>query len=88
MKLWPAAEQRLYLANMLWSRLFCTFRSKPASVRHILCVKLDEIGDMATALHVFDHLRARYPEARISVLCKPFNAGLLKNQPKNPSASA
>ena len=81
MKGWPAAEQRLYLANMLWSRLLCTFRSKPASVRHILCVKLDEIGDMATALHVFDHLRARYPEAHISVLCKSFNAGLLKNQP-------
>jgi ADP-heptose:LPS heptosyltransferase len=73
MKLWPAAEQRLFLANMAWSRLLNALRGKPKQIRSILCVKLDEIGDMATALHVFGHLRRQFPEAEITLLCKPFN---------------
>lgn len=73
MKFWPAAEQRLYLANMVWSRLLNALRGKPKQIRSILCVKLDEIGDMATALHVFSHLRRQFPEAEITLLCKPFN---------------
>jgi ADP-heptose:LPS heptosyltransferase len=73
MKRWPVAEQRLFLANMAWSRLLNALRGKPKYIRSILCVKLDEIGDMATALHVFAHLRRQYPEAEITLLCKPFN---------------
>ncbi|MBU6324565.1 MAG: glycosyltransferase family 9 protein [Bacteroidetes bacterium] len=80
-RLLPDAEQRLYLANMLLSSLIRRLRRKQPDIRHILCVKLDEIGDMATCTHVFALLKKRYPEARLSVLCKPFNRELLAHDP-------
>jgi len=82
MKRWlPDAEQRLYLANMLLSSLIRRVRRKNPVIRDILCVKLDEIGDMATCTHVFALLKQRYPEARLSVLCNPFNKALLAHDP-------
>jgi ADP-heptose:LPS heptosyltransferase len=82
MKRWlPDAEQRLYLANMLLSSLIRRLRRKKPAVRHILCVKLDEIGDMATCTHVFSLLKQRFPEAKLTVLCKSFNRELLAHDP-------
>lgn len=47
----------------------------------ILCIKLDEIGDMVTALHVFEHLNNKFPKAEITVLCKPYCVSLIENNP-------
>ena len=46
-----------------------------------MVIKLDEIGDMTYALHVFDHLKQRYPSARLVLLCKPFVSPLVVHHP-------
>lgn len=75
-------EKHLYFANLLVSRFIsASKRADKLSPETILCVKWDEIGDMATSVHVFTLLRARYPDAEITVLCKPFVATMLENHP-------
>jgi ADP-heptose:LPS heptosyltransferase len=79
-------EKLLYAINALTSRMYSAFRKHPSmvdteSVKQIVCVKLDEIGDMVTALHVFDLLKLRFPNAQITVVCKPFVGSLLSNNP-------
>ena len=69
-------EKLLYAINALTSRMYSAFRKHPSmvdteSVKQIVCVKLDEIGDMVTALHVFDLLKLRFPNAQITVVCNP-----------------
>ncbi|MEY3982703.1 MAG: hypothetical protein RL160_260 [Bacteroidota bacterium] len=80
-RLFPDSEQRLFLANMLLSRLVRLLHRNTPLVNNILCVKLDEIGDMATCTHVFSLLKQRFPEAQLTVLCKPFNRELLTQDP-------
>lgn len=75
----PSKEQFLFVANLLTDKLFAMDRLK--DVRQILVVKLDEIGDMATATHVFALLKAAHPNAEITVLCKPFIQSLIENDP-------
>ena len=50
-------------------------------IKSILVVKWDEIGDMAAAVHVLGTLKSAYPEANITVLCKPFVASLIAGDP-------
>jgi ADP-heptose:LPS heptosyltransferase len=52
-----------------------------SSVKSILVVKWDEIGDMAAAVHVFGTLKSAYPDAKLTVLCKPFVASLIAGDP-------
>jgi ADP-heptose:LPS heptosyltransferase len=52
-----------------------------SSIKFILVVKWDEIGDMAAAVHVFGTLKSAYPEAKLTVLCKPFVASLIAGDP-------
>jgi heptosyltransferase-3 len=47
--------------------------SKSYPFKKILVVKLDEIGDVVTSLHVFYNLHDLYPNAKITLLCRPFN---------------
>jgi ADP-heptose:LPS heptosyltransferase len=49
--------------------------------KHILCIKQDEIGDICYALHLFDMLHRQFPDAKITLLCKPFAITLLNNNP-------
>lgn len=68
------------------SMLLSTFINKGVSLqqlqpREILCIKEDEIGDMCYALHVFDLLHQQYPDAKITLLCKPYSASLLQSNP-------
>ncbi len=51
------------------------------SIKSILVVKWDEIGDMAAAVHVFGTLKLAYPEAQLHVLCKPFVSTLIAGDP-------
>jgi ADP-heptose:LPS heptosyltransferase len=50
-------------------------------IKSILVVKWDEIGDMAAAVHVFVTLKSAYPDAKLTVLCKPFVASLIAGDP-------
>jgi ADP-heptose:LPS heptosyltransferase len=52
-----------------------------SSIKSILVVKWDEIGDMAAAVHVFGTLKSAYPDAKLTVLCKPFVASLIAGDP-------
>jgi ADP-heptose:LPS heptosyltransferase len=87
-------EKWLYVMNLIVSRLVNagkrklwvgatggTKGEKGLQLRNILVVKLDEIGDMATATHVFAYLKKAYPLAKITVLCKPFVESLIENDP-------
>ncbi len=76
----PSAEQFLFLANILADR-FLFAQGHDAAVKKILIVKWDEIGDMATATHVFRLLREDYPGAEITLLCKPFVKSLIAHDP-------
>jgi len=49
--------------------------------KNILCFKEDEIGDFIYAMPVFEVLHRIYPEAKITVLCKPVCVALLKHSP-------
>lgn len=71
-------EQFYFLASALVS-WFINFIKPKKPVHSILVIKLDEIGDMVYALHVFDHLKNQYPDAPITLLCKPFVKPLVQN---------
>jgi ADP-heptose:LPS heptosyltransferase len=81
------AEKHLYFCNILVSRWVNALglgqgRLKPKlSLKSILVVKWDELGDMAAAVHVFGTLKSAYPEAKLTVLCKPFVASLIAGDP-------
>lgn len=78
----PSKEQWLYLANILVSRWVNSGKDITSySPETILCVKWDEIGDMASCTHVFSLLKKRFPDAEIDVLTKPYSAALLENHP-------
>ncbi|MFY0643221.1 MAG: glycosyltransferase family 9 protein [Bacteroidia bacterium] len=46
-----------------------------------MIIKLDEIGDMVTSLHVFHSLHEQYPNAQIDLYCKPVNRILFNHLP-------
>ena len=76
----PSSEQFLFAANIIADKLL--FRQHyDASVKKILIVKWDEIGDMATATHVFKIIKENYTDASITLLCKPFVKSLISNDP-------
>lgn len=80
-------EKILYGFNMVLSAclnfVLGIFSAKPNTqkVESIVCIKLDEIGDMAASVHVFQNLRDIFPNAKITVLCKPFVQSLIQNDP-------
>src|SRR5574343_44633 len=75
----PSSEQLLYMANVLVDRFW--FKQNPKNVRSILVVRWDEIGDMAASAHVFGAIKRRFPEAKLTVLCKPFVKSLIEHDP-------
>jgi heptosyltransferase-3 len=81
------AEKHLYFCNILVSHWVNALGWGQGSkipklpIKSILVVKWDEIGDMAAAVHVFGTLKSAYPDAKITVLCKPFVASLIAGDP-------
>ena len=73
-------EQLYFLTSSLYSKVINALRSK-SEVKSILIIKWDEIGDMVYALHVFSHLKIRFPEASQTLWCKPFVKPLVQNHP-------
>ncbi len=75
-------EKWLYAANMVVSRFINAGRRRlPQQIRSVMVVKWDEIGDMASAVHVFDLIKKAHPQAEITILCKPIVATLIENHP-------
>jgi ADP-heptose:LPS heptosyltransferase len=74
-------EKVLYLKSWLASTYINLLGDKSVDFKQILVIKLDEIGDMITAMHVFYILHNNYPTAEISVICKPFNFIFFKYLP-------
>lgn len=78
----PSREQWLYLGNVLLSRWVNSGKNIATYVpRNILCVKWDEIGDMATCTHVFTLLKKRFPHSKLHVLTKPYSSPLIEHHP-------
>jgi ADP-heptose:LPS heptosyltransferase len=75
-------EKLIYGCSVLLSRLI-NFGKNPKELKagRILVVKLDEIGDMCYSLHVYDALKAKYPNAKITLLCKPYCKALVEAHP-------
>lgn len=74
-------EKVLYFLNFLTGKFYPKRRYQPGKVRRITVVKLDEIGDMVYAIPVFDVLKQKFPEAKITVYCRAVTANLIENQP-------
>ena len=78
----PSPEKRLYFKNLVASKFLNIGKdASKLQPETILVVKLDEFGDMANATHVFELLKKKYPNAIITLLCKPFLKQLLENAP-------
>ena len=74
------SEKLLYAANMLASRCWRS-QVSPEKIKEIVVVKWDEIGDMVTAVHVFQLLKDYAPQAQLTLLCKPFVGSLIQADP-------
>lgn len=68
----PIAELRLWFSPA--NRIF----GPEQTVRTILVVKVDHIGDFLLAIPALALLRRSFPEARISLLCASWNAGIAR----------
>jgi len=51
----------------------------PPNIKDALILKLDHIGDFLLALEAFGALRKGFPEARLTLLCAPWNAALARS---------
>ena len=67
------SEKVLYFKSWLASKYINLLGNKNHTFNSILIIKLDEIGDLVTALPVFYALHKRYPQAQQTLVCKSFN---------------
>lgn len=51
---------------------------KPESVKKVLFLRYDKMGDMIISLPVFKALKEKYPDIHIAVMCSPRNKVVLK----------
>lgn len=73
-------DRGVYLTSMGLSALINRKKDpKKLLFRRILCIKEDEIGDLILSLPVYEMLRLQYPEAHITLLCRPFGKALLRH---------
>lgn len=49
--------------------------------KRILLFRLDEIGDMVTTLPVFEALKTKFPQAELTLFCKPLMKSLVQHDP-------
>jgi ADP-heptose:LPS heptosyltransferase len=75
-------EKLVYFCSSILSRIL-NGRKNLGEIpfKNILCIKQDEIGDLCYTLHIFEMLKKQYPEANVSLLCKPFAVTLTQNDP-------
>ena len=66
-------EKVLYFKSWLASKYINLLGNRDHTFNSILIIKLDEIGDLVTALPVFYALHKHYPQAQQTLVCKSFN---------------
>ena len=75
-------EKLIFFASFLLTKVINRFKNlKKTDFKEILIIRIDEIGDMVLTLPVFQLIKEQYPEARITLWCKPFVKSLLKSNP-------
>ena len=72
-------EKVLYFKSWFATKYINLLGDKSYNFKSILIIKMDEIGDLVTALPVFYNLYKIYPEARQTLLCKSFNNTFFKH---------
>jgi heptosyltransferase-2/heptosyltransferase-3 len=72
---------RLALLNILALIARPFVRQPVSTLRNILYIKPDHLGDLLLATPVLNALRARFPEARITALVGPWSAIVLERNP-------
>ncbi len=74
----------LFCFDLMCSIIFRPFRfliKKPKSINNILILKNDYIGDMVLATPFFFEAKKRYPDSKITVLCRSSSSSVLQNNP-------
>jgi len=81
-------KRNIYLAkifDLVGNILFSPFRMKrsglPERIREILVIRLDGIGDVIFTTPLYEALKKRYPEARLSVLVSIQAKGVVEMNP-------
>ncbi len=74
-------EKAYYLFSIILSAWINRRKKTTHPFQRILIVKLDEIGDMVTALPAFEVLRRSQPNAHITLYCKSVVKNIVVNDP-------
>ncbi len=75
-------EDFIYASSIICSKWINKNKDpRKLDFKRILIVKLDEIGDMVNSLHVFELLKAEYPNAELTLWCKSFIVPLVNSDP-------
>ena len=75
-------EQLIYGASAIITQLINSGRNpKKLLFEHILFIKDDEIGDLCYSIPVFSMMKKQFPNAKTTLLCKPFAKGLVLADP-------
>lgn len=72
-------EKLLYFKSWAASKYINLLGDKSHDFKNILIIKMDEIGDLVTALPVFYNLYHLYPTATQTLVCKSFNTIFFKH---------
>ena len=77
-----AAERFLFFCSWLTGLLVNLGRHPLRKApKRILVIRRDDLGDMVTTLPVFELFKKYYPQAELTVFCKPQMAQLIKEHP-------
>ncbi|MFM7015320.1 MAG: glycosyltransferase family 9 protein [Bacteroidota bacterium] len=70
------------VASILLSKLINRRKKlEKLKIESVLVIRQDEIGDMCYSTHAFSLLKKQYPNAKITVWCKPAAAALIQHDP-------
>jgi len=73
-------QAKIYFLCSIFVSKITNIGKKPKNdYKRILIIKIDEIGDMITALPSFKLLRESYPNAEITLFCKKLVSNVVKN---------
>ncbi len=73
----------IFLVDLIGYLLFFwkKFRPFPKTIKKILVIRLDNIGDMVLTTPVFRTLKNNFPNVEVAVLCTPITKSIIQNNP-------
>lgn len=75
--------KRIYFFSWFAALLVNRFKNpRSGTYKRILIIRLDEIGDMMTALPAINYIGEKFPAAEITLWCLPLTAQLVKHHPR------